>query len=238
MPHEQVSIQGRYHYFLALDKHWPEALGGLRDDVLSVYSPNRHYIPSIHHAWKIVQSQPVMADLLTSLKAWAERFQVSEDWIFETALDTLLIYSDPLWRKHPTPGFDVEGQWRWQYLHKANDPPFSFEPENPLWSPPERGGNEEWDQFRKRIAKQFNAQLTDYRAAMERRFALKIEHDQLARDAKWTALYQKGMPAFQIAEQEQLPRHEDPKQTVFRAVSRFARSIALNLRSRAGRKMS
>jgi crotonobetainyl-CoA:carnitine CoA-transferase CaiB-like acyl-CoA transferase len=73
---------------------------------------------------------------------------------------------------------------------------------------------------------------------MERRFGLNIEHEQFARDAKWTALYQKGMPAFQIAEQEKLPKHEDPKQTVFRAVSRFSKSIGLNLRSRAGRKVN
>lgn len=54
------------------------------------------------------------------------------------------------------------------------------------------------------------------------------KRDNLARDAEWTARYQKGEQVFEIA--VGMKRYKDCEQTVYRAVERFATFIGLNLR--------
>jgi hypothetical protein len=81
---------------------------------------------------------------------------------------------------------------------------------------------------------QFKSQLGQYRRTIEHRFSVGREKI-VFRDAGWTARCQKGETAIEIAGSEDDIGLKDPEQAVFRAISRFSKSIGLNLRRRGER---
>ena len=169
-----------------------------------------------------MQTDPARCELLKALQAWAAQFRITEDWILQAALDTLQVHSERPGRFGLAKPQEPEQAWFWFYAPIGQDPRFhpEFAFNDSIWSPPQ-----DWKIFRSRLLKQFASQLEDYRRATEAKFKAR---DNLARDAEWTARYQKGEQAFEIA--FDVEGFEDREQTVYRAVERFAASIGLNLR--------
>jgi hypothetical protein len=216
------SIAGRAHYFWALDEHWAEVLSTLRVDVCPIYRPRRAdfgELIAITESWERLQSDVERKDLLRSLRRWAVEFGITEDWIFETALRTLMRFSPLI-----VPRIQAENEsWLWIYTPGGSHPPFRPTFEDNVWYPRPEG----WQVFKRRMEKQFSAQLAKHRRLVEH--TLGIGKDGMERDAKWTVLYKKGIPAFEIA--TELAGYDDAEQTVYRAVERFADSIGLMLRT-------
>jgi|ERR1019366_9796852 hypothetical protein len=181
-------------------------------------------------SWAQLQSDQDRLDLLAAIQQWAMKFRITEEWIMDAALETLLIHGP-----HNTRQGERSDQWYWRCTPKGFHP--SFEPafDRPFWYPPRGGWPETWDSFRGRMEVQFNSQLTKYRTMVEQKFGFDRE-DSLRRDAGWTVKYQKGKTAIEIAQEANLSnKYKDPEQTVFRAVKRFAESIGLNLIQRRAR---
>jgi len=247
-------IKARQAYFMALRKHWPELLDSLRENVLPKYRPR--WLPftagvaigdaerdaALSHlnakdgmfgfeSWDALQNDSERTELLKSLEEWGARFRITEAWIFQAALDTLQGYSDypdtPMGYARPK---GSERQWFWLYAPRT--PPPAFQPQlargESIWFP-----QEDWKTFRKRLMVRFAAQLEDYRHAVELRVKAQAN---LTRDAEWTARYQKGGQAFEIA--VGVRRYRDVEQAVYRAVERFASAIGLNLRKIRRRRYS
>jgi hypothetical protein len=185
------SIAGRAHYFWALDEHWAEVLTTLRVEVCPIYRPlwkdSSELIP-ITESWEQLQSDVERKDLLRSLRRWAAEFGITEDWIFEAALKTLMRYS-PL---KPSQIQDENESWLWAYNPRSSHPPFKPTFEDNVWYPRPEG----WQVFKRRMEKQFSAQLAKHRRLVEH--TLGIGKDRMERDAKWTALYKKGIPALEM----------------------------------------
>jgi len=240
-------MKARQAYFMALRKYWPELLDSLRENALPKYRP--HWLPFTAavvigdverdatlsrlnakdgmfqlESWDALQNDSERTELLKSLQEWGARFRITEAWIFQVALDTLQGYSaypdTPIGFARPK---GSEGAWFWLYVPRN---PFStFEPKfsklgEDVWFP-----QQDWKVFRTRLLADFTSQLEAYRRMAEKRFKAT---DNLTRDAEWTARYQKGETAIDIA--SGLKRYKDSEQAVYRAVDRFALAIGLNLR--------
>jgi hypothetical protein len=80
---------------------------------------------------------------------------------------------------------------------------------------------------------QFSAQIAEYRRMVETKFG--IGKDLMDRDAEWTARWQKGESVNDITDTAGLIGYDDPAQTVFKAISNFAKAISLKLRRRGER---
>lgn len=230
MRDDNFSHAARQQYFWALYRRWPEVLNSLQSDVSPIYRPNWHTEPSgervpIIESWNQLRSDVERKDLLQAVHHWAAQYRITEEWIFETALDTLMRYA----RWDPSQIKDEEETWLWRYNPRGYHPVFApkFEPD--YWYP--NGWPEEWEAFKNRVEKEFSSQLAEYRRLVERKFG--IGKDKMARDAEWTVLYHKGVPALEIA--RGLTGYDDPEQTVYRAVKRFANSIGLALRKNSTR---
>src|SRR4051812_21160838 len=84
---------------MALRKYWPELLDSLRTSVFPKYRPEswNNNDPeerrAIFESWARLQSDSARKDLLTALQNWATQFRITEEWILQTALDTLQGYS-------------------------------------------------------------------------------------------------------------------------------------------------
>jgi hypothetical protein len=223
----QEPIVARQAYFMALRAHWPEVLNSLRADVSPKYGPRWHEGGGerriVHESWETLHSDPARKELLTAFQNWAGRFRIREDWIIQTALDTLQNYSDFT----PTPLVRPEGNqdWFWLYMPAGQDPRFLPTFDANVWYPPKNGQMEVWHEFKCRMKSQFKKRLEEYRRMMESMYGAR--KDNSIRDAEWTARYQKGDAAFEIA--TGLTGY-DPEQAVYRAVARFASIIGLKLR--------
>lgn len=231
---DRPSLSGQRAYLSALNKHWPELLESLKSDVAPTYrtpwDTNADGVKSgIRETWHLLRSNPRRIGLLRVMEQWADRFRITETWILDSALDTLFIYCP----ENRIPG--MIGAWTfWRLL--PNGPQAHFEPrlQKSHWYPsPNAWPGESWDSFKKRMESQFRTQLAEYRRVVEDRFGTGKE--MIPRDAEWTVRYQRGESAIEIAESADLIGYEDPEQAVFKAISKFARSIHLNLRRRGER---
>jgi hypothetical protein len=220
-------------YFSSLEIYWPQLLETLRDEV----APNfkTYWVQSGSPQWKLpepvsnLSNDPARQRLLAALQNWASRFGITEDWIIQTAFDTLQIYTDstpPLVR--PT-GANFQ---YWLYVPIADSPSFKPTFEQNFWYPSPAWG-ETWSRFKKRMESTLSKELNAYRRTMEMQAGIR-KQDTLLRDAIWTVRYQKGEAAFEIA--ADLTNYDDAEQTVYRAVERFARMIGLNLRKTRKRR--
>jgi hypothetical protein len=215
---------------MALRKHWPELLDSLHVNVMPKYRPQWSAFKNAEggmwgfESWAVLQNDSERPELLKSLQDWGARFRITEAWIFQTALDTLQGYSEyanaPMVFARP-PGSEAE--WFWLYAPRAPYPAFqprlAYKFGENVWYP-----QEDWKHFRNRVLDPFMAQMMDYRRAVEARLGA---GENLARDAEWTARYQKGEQATEIG--FSMTTYYD-LQTVYRAVERFALAIGLNLR--------
>jgi hypothetical protein len=229
LPDKESCITGRQAYFWALQKHWPDVLSSLRSDVLPIYKPRIHEEDGqrsiILESWERLQAEPERKELVSVIRAWGDRFRITEGWIFQEALDTLTVYSQ-------RPG-SKDTEWFWRDIQMRFHPRFTPVLEKNFWYPPERGWPETWGAFKAHMEAQFRTQLNEYRRMVESKFG--IGKDMMARDAGWTARYQKGETAIEIAEGENLIGYSDPEQAVFKAISKFAKLISLRLRRRGER---
>jgi hypothetical protein len=231
--HANVSLAGRWAYLRALKTYWPEALDSLQHDVLPVYQPTLHTndaVTQIAESWLQLQSDLERRELLAAMQRWGERFRITEEWIFDAALETLDFYYSLLRSEKP----QRNENWFWRYSATGLLP--CFEPTfGKSYLYPRYGGwPEPWEEFRNLMESEFSACLARFKRDVEFTFGIGRE-ETLERDAKWTARYQKGETAIEIAETEDLSNSTDPEQLVFRAIERFARIIGLNLRRRGER---
>lgn len=223
-----LCIEGRRAYFWALERHWPEVLKALQVDVLPWYEPRWHEQESgripITESWSRLKTNPEhRQDLLAKLEGWAERFLITEEWIFDAALDTLLTYRKRKCEK-----------WFWRYNPRGFHP--RFEPVLPgnFWYPPLGASSESWEHFKKRMQGQFRRQLAGYRTTVETRFGVGREK-KLQIEAGWTARYQKGESVIETVQTINIGELADPEQTTYRAIERFSKSVGLKLRRRGQR---
>jgi hypothetical protein len=231
LPEEPIAA--RRAYFIALREQWPQPLQSLRANVLPEYRPRRtkdgHFV--LFESWPYLQADPDRATLLLAIQQWAARFRITEEWIFQTALDTLQGYSDdidsPLRLARPS---GSEKEWYWLYAPRKAFPFFQPKFTRSIWYPQ----TTDWEIFRERMTAGFNAHLESYRELMEEKFG-KRGGEHLVRDAVWTARYQKGDTAIEIHESEPLTGYKDPEQAIWKAISTFARLIGLRLRKRGDR---
>jgi hypothetical protein len=222
-------------------------LASLRLDVLPVYEPKWHEyelkatgldgvaevlegmarrIPIGEEIWTRFQTDSDRPALREAMARWGEQFNVTEAWIFESALDALLAYFQL--------GTESE-HWVWWYqprgFHARFEPKF---PQN-IWYPPRGGWAESWKDFKARMNLEFRRQLSDYKRYVEVKFGVGKEEHLLRRDAEWTARYQKGELAVAICESAELTGYDDSAQAVFVAIKTFAKLIGLKLRKRGQR---
>jgi hypothetical protein len=218
---------------MALRKHWPELLDSLRTNILPKYQPRWSRFKNaeggmwLFESWDHLRGEDEeRLELLKALQDWAAQWRITEDWIIQTALDTLQGYSAyPNTPMSPARPKGSDSAWFWMYAPRGPDP--AFQPQldysklrGNVWYP-----QEDWKIFKTRQLAHFAAQLEDYRREVERRFGAR---GNLTRDAEWTARYQKGETAIDIA--FDMKRYRDSEQAVYRAVERFALTIGLNLR--------
>jgi hypothetical protein len=231
-----INLEARTAYFRALEELWPEVLETLLRDVMPLYEPRwdtsgTQQIP-ILDLWEHLQQDGERKELVDSIKRWAAHFRITEGWFYNSALETLIVYCP----KPVPPGTPVRETILRRHWHGTSSPSHPiFKPEfrDTVWYPPQRGWTEPWDVFKKRIESQLSSYLATYRRTVELKYGVGRE-ENLLRDATWTVRYQKGETAIDIAETDN-PGGLDPEQIVFRAVSRFAKSIGLNLRRRGQR---
>ena len=212
-----------------IEQHWPEVLRSLRDDISPLYKPKLYTGDTLKpilltESWSHLQADSEREDLRITIQEWAIRFRITEEWILDSALETLLIYCS---RKRPQ-------TWYWRYGAKGFHPRFEPSLEKNHWHPPRGGGPETWEQFKKRMQAQFRLQLAGYRTIVETRFGVGRE-ERVHREAEWTARYQKGESVADIVQTIGIGRLADPEQAIFRAIDRFAKGIGLKLRRRARR---
>jgi hypothetical protein len=182
-------------------------------------------------SWERFQTDCEQSVLLATLRPWAEQFRITEDWIFEAALDTLAKHSYQIAKNG-----DSGRQWDWAYTPRGFHPTFEPVFSDNFWYPPHLGGlREDWKQFRKRMSADFQRQLSEYRTAIEKRFEIGRE-ERFRMEAGWTARYQKGESVADIVQSIEIGNLADPEQTVYRAIERFAKNIALTLRKRGTRR--
>jgi hypothetical protein len=230
-------IAARFAYFQALRKYWPEVLETLRSDVFPKYVPKSQEMAGSYwrasDLWKVVQSDDSRNDLAIALFQWAKPFHITEDWIFQCALETLFVYHPAI---DPTPIIRPRGKdWYWIYAPKAGADFFRPKLTHNIWSPSTHADAESWETFKRRMESQFKAQLRAYRRKEETRFGAG-KAAKLAHDAEWTVRYQKGELAYEIAAGLTGP-YKDREQTVYRTIERFAQAVGLNLRKTKKRRI-
>jgi hypothetical protein len=224
---------------MALRKHWPELLTSLRVDVFPLYTPAWQGVGEerqiARESLGNLRSDPERTELLAAFQEWANGFRITEDWIVQTALDTLQNYSDSSPPHLPrVPG---DQGWYWVYRPRVHDPLFRPKLNLNVWYTAKYGSHEKWPAFKDRMQSQFDEQLAKYRRMMESKYAATKEVT-LVRDAEWTARYRKGETAVEIANEllDNRKAYNDPEQTVYRAVERFAEIIGLTLRPNRKRR--
>ena len=226
-----INLEARAAYFHALEEHWPEVLDTLLDDIMPLYEPRWHFAAGqrwqINTTWDKIQHDAKREDLLNGLQKWAARFRITEEWIFDAALETLMVYSP----KTRAPGAPPSSERLWRCTPRGVHPLFAPKFDNAVWYPARHGWPEEWEAFRSRIESQFRSQLAEYRRMAELKFGTGKEQN-IQRDARWTAKYQRGQTTIEIMQAEWPEGFTDTEQVIYRAVDRFAKSIGLNLRGR------
>ena len=235
MAHEQhVSIVARHSYLWALAEHWPEVLKGLEKQVFPHYKPtwadSEVGLPPVpvFESWQNVEAGADRRELVAALRRWGNEFSITEHWIFDVALDTLMVYYQVVHCQGKKP----PDRWRWYILKQGFQP--TFAPQFSLDGSYGGSWDESWALFRRRIEFELRVQLSEYKRRVDLIFAVRRK-EHLDRDARWTALYQKGEDAISISETSELEGN-DPEQTIFRAINRFAKLIGLNLRRRGHRR--
>lgn len=237
MKHEQgrtINLIGRRLYFMAIQKHWPEVLQSLRIHVAPTYEPAKtigtaslrelggaKWTVPLTETWSRFCGDERQQETRANLEHWAKGFSITEEWILEAALHTMCYYHVVRQqRKVPE-----KEPWYWH----PEFPDFgTFVPALHAngWMPPEVGfGGEPWAKFKARMCSQFMRELERYRNETNKSYGAKKIN--MERDAKWTVLYRKGVPAFEIA--IGLLGYDDPEQAVYKQAARFAESIGLNL---------
>ena len=226
-PSRLPNATARNVYLKALQLEWPEVLSGLQNDVF----------PRVAQLWterlaaddrglftrKLQQFEEALAakEVDQALKFWANTFSIEDEWMLENARTTMYMYGVN-WS-------DLEAPWTgWVPagpLHLLRLQAFDMKISE-LWIPPKYGGRETWEIFSGRLKSRLKKELGHYRRRQSEHFG--VQRDNAERDARWTVKYQKGTLAAEIA--EGLPRrYEDPGQTVWKSIERFAKDIGLTL---------
>jgi hypothetical protein len=176
-------------------------------------------------SWKNLSADQSRKELVAALTNWGRQFKITDDWIFQAALETMFVYHPAV---DPTPLIRPRAEdWYWIYAPKGGTPLFSPMLTQRVWYSHPHPSNEHWEQFKQRMESEFRKQLTAYRRSIERIFGTG-KSATLSRDAEWTVRYQKGEPAHEIAG-SLTGRYRDREQAVYRAIERFAAAIDLNL---------
>jgi hypothetical protein len=208
----------------AVEKLAPEVLESLRRDVLPVYAhiaieTSRGKAP---HTWAHLLARwahirasnlvlrPALLSLKGALEAWAERWHLSEEWVFNAALRNL-----NFWHEQPA----LHNHLSWLGLGQAWWSPASEEERRPEgWDP----SCETSEEFRARIEKYMAQQeeLAQMRGWKKTPLKTAPEHFE------WLVFFQvKGQPFSRIATRVQRDRN-----TIKAAVEKTAVLTGLSLR--------
>jgi hypothetical protein len=215
-----------------LQNYWPDVFRSLQDDVLPYYEPRYQKTDSgfisVIEEWRKVKGDIQESKLLASLEGWAKQFRITEDWIFEAALDTLLWYHAQMETSRTrTP----RGLWRYapRGFHSLFEPVLT----NNFWFPV-GGLNESWPQFKKRMEREFKRQLSEYRNSIDARVGVRRK-ERIRIHAGWAVRYQRGESVADIFQTVDIGDLDDPEQAIYRSIERFAKNIGLNLKRRGAR---
>ena len=226
---QSISLEGRRAYLTAPEKHWPEVLGALRRDVLPHFEP----IPVLSNgtafvleSWQECQAAVNRSELAMALKLWGDAFLISDDWIFDAALETLATNCPQLRRPQMR-----DEAWRWFFGSRESHPGFDPQLNKAYWFPPRGGWPESWKEFKHRMERQFRTQLLQYKHAVETRLGVDREK-QILKLAVLAVRWQKGESISQIVQTIHIGQQADPEQATYRAIQRFSKSIGLKLRKR------
>jgi hypothetical protein len=211
-------------YLGALQIEWPEVLSALQTEVfprLAEIWTERHSEEHGLDTRKFRQFDEVLADkqLDQSFQLWTKTFSITDEWMIESARATMYLFGT----------WDTDEKWpSWiqvgpKHLSELSTFEIAF---STSWWPAEYGGVESWEKFSDNLRREFNEALNAYRKQQLERFGL--PRDNAERDARWTVRYQKGVPAADIAQELPLA-YDDPAQTVWKAIDRFAKEIGLTL---------
>lgn len=221
-------VTARVAFVQALRIRWPKLWRGLHSEVFSSSAP-------------------------PDLFEWASRqgLGIKDDWLIEAFSQTL-----SYWTMIPeSPDARLEPGHRWFFYQPEIDVP-DFRPvldrPYPVYSAPddvvrrlqlattqdeskklrEEVEIESLDDFERRLKKQFNHQLKQYKRRIRKAFVYD-DRWQLGAHASWTALALAGFTLVEIACAKEFDRNLNgtgtPWSTVGKAVSRFARYIGLTL---------
>jgi hypothetical protein len=202
-------------------------LSALQDDVfprlIELWTERLTDAPGLYSI-KYTQFYEALRDkeLDRALTLWAKDFSIEDKWMLENAHTTMYMYG-AIWK---------DPRARWTGWIQAGPQHLTLRPTfdvtiSDLWTPPEYGGLETWNQFSNRVRSRLNQTLAQYRKRQSEHFG--VLKDNARRDAGWTVRYQKGTSATEIA--KELPSvYGDPEQTAWKAIDRFAKDIGLTLR--------
>ena len=154
-----ANLEARRAYFRALEEHWPEVLDGLVRDVLPLYEPRWHTEAKLRFLvidrWEYFQQGTERKNLRDALQKWAAKFRITEAWILDAALETLLIYCPQV---QPTTNAPREkGSVRFWRIPLDFHPVFTPAFDRAVWYPPQRGWWERWESFKSRMQHQFSS---------------------------------------------------------------------------------
>lgn len=186
--------------------------------------------------WRNVleDASPEAAAARRALESWRSLYPVAatDSWFLDAAIQTVAyavyweqrVVFDPPLEKMP---LDL----RWAYCPEGRRPS-EFNPriKHPRW----RSAAESPAAFKRRVTKDFQAQLADYVKQVKRQLGKAKTHQD--RDAEWTARYLGGEPIVSIAKGDEAPS-KDPYYYVRRAVERFALRIGLTLPGKLGTRL-
>lgn len=218
-------------YLEILQSVWPEVLRSLHHDVFlrlvrswpSRLEQNTGLVTGPMHEFQTAME----GEAGDALELWARAFFIEDQWLLSSARMTLYMYGMiqrdatkefPGWVQAPPRDMDQFGAFEFAVSQ--------------IWIPKDRGGISTWADFSKKIRDDLDKALKIYRKAQTAHWG--VLRDNTERHARWTAMYQKGIAAIEIAKELPSP-YEDPSQAVWKAISRFAEDIGLTLRQNRGR---
>jgi hypothetical protein len=250
----EKSVRGRLSYIHALSQYVNGFWESLKDGVLY----------SCEFFGYLASGRPIPEGMLESAQVcfdrWLWDWEIVDEWLMDACQHTLQAWAaevdhsgrEALDNRHPLPVWYGPSESNLTAALSEFTPVFEQPypvPLKPL-SPEDRGivasepltlrmyeakvERESGADFKKRMRAQFDAQLATYTARCE---ALILEHENIERDAAWTALFQCGLTPKKI-EAWEFNRSGDAfsHARIQQAVKKFANAIGLTLRKpKAGR---
>lgn len=212
-PAKAVNFRGRFEYLQGLQELWPLLLRNLQEVTIPT-------LPTLApESFRELARISECAAVCDAIRAWAQLHEIRDKWILDAAVQTLFK------REAQTPP-------RWSYV-PPEMPVAVFQLSQAMWIPPFAPEGQSWTEFKQNVSRNFRKQLEEYRRSVQRMWCAK--HRELAIQAEWTVLWQRGSTPGQLQIRHRKKHGENISVALIQqSVHAFADAVGLTLRE--GRK--